>query len=341
MSSESSRSRHGTLAAEPSVRPGVVVGWNGSLSAREAVRWAAIEAVSRGCPLTVLHAAGSYVDWIDPVSTPDVAALAVEVAAEGVHLAREVVRACSPPGDGPAGTVVHHVVDLSVARRALLDASRRAELLVVGDRGRAQLAAVVLGSVAATAAARAHCPLVVVGEGSRYLAGPVRPVVVGVDGSPASRAAVTFAVGAAARAGAALRVHASWLKSVAPLDGLADGPAEGPAGRALDSAAGAGPSTDRRGMSGAQEAAYHAAVQAAAEAADLARAAHPEVSVEVEVSDELPVAALVTASLRAGLVVVGSRGRGAVRSLLLGSTSRELVHRSHCPVAVVHAVEQS
>src|SRR5690606_8738319 len=45
--------------------------------------------------------------------------------------------------------------------------------------------------------------------------------------------------------------------------------------------------------------------------------------------------ALVEESRNADLVVVGSRGRGRLRSLLLGSTSAEVAARSHCPVAVV------
>jgi nucleotide-binding universal stress UspA family protein len=44
---------------------------------------------------------------------------------------------------------------------------------------------------------------------------------------------------------------------------------------------------------------------------------------------------LVAASMAADLLVVGSRGRGAVRTLLLGSVSAHVASHAHCPVVVV------
>lgn len=310
--------------ADWEVPPGVVVGWNGSVTSREAVRWAALEAVARGCSLTVVHAAGSYADWVDPVVTPDVASFADELAAEGARLAREVVHASAPVVGGPLGSsrvLVHHRADMRVARRVLVEASARAHLVVVGDRGRGELAAALLGSVAMSVASHARCTVVVVRDDGYRRAGPGRPVVVGVDGSPASRAAVEFAADAAARADAALHVRASWAVPVTATYGPAPGLALAPVREA--------------------EVARGAARRRAAEAAAAAREAHPGLQVGVHVADEHPATGLAEASREAGLLVVGSRGRGAARGLLLGSTSLELVHRAQCPVAVVHAPVRS
>src|SRR5690606_9511433 len=65
--------------------------------------------------------------------------------------------------------------------------------------------------------------------------------------------------------------------------------------------------------------------------------AHPEVPVHMEIRPGSRPAhsELVTASRNARLVVVGSRGRGGFRGLLLGSVSQALIHHAQCPVAVV------
>lgn len=316
----------GDQLADWEVPPGVVVGWNGSQVSREAVRWAALEAVARGCSLTVVHAAGSYVDWFDPAMVPDASALAVEVAMEGARFARQVVDASVPvvthTSAGPAGAgcpprsiLIHPRADLRSARQVLVEASRRAQLVVVGDRGRGELAAALLGSVAMSVVAHARCPVVVVRDDGYRRAGPRHAVVVGVDGSPPATAAVGFAAEAADRANAPVHVRASWSTPVTPTYGPLMPPS--PVREA--------------------EVARAAAQRRADHAREGIRLTHPGLEVVVEVVEEHAATGLARASDGAGLVVVGSRGRGAARGLLLGSTSLELLHRTSCPLAVVHA----
>ena len=64
---------------------------------------------------------------------------------------------------------------------------------------------------------------------------------------------------------------------------------------------------------------------------------YPDVKVEQVIMMDKPAEALVRKSEDAALVVVGSRGRGGVAGLLLGSTSRKVLQAAHCPVMVIRS----
>lgn len=65
---------------------------------------------------------------------------------------------------------------------------------------------------------------------------------------------------------------------------------------------------------------------------------YPDVTIERSVLPEDPAKALLDAAgADASLLVVGSRGRGGFRGLLLGSTSQKVMHHAECPVMVVRA----
>ena len=65
------------------------------------------------------------------------------------------------------------------------------------------------------------------------------------------------------------------------------------------------------------------------------REKYPDVPVELRVTAERPVPLLLELGERAGMLVVGSRGRGGFAGMLLGSTSQSLIYHAPCPVAVV------
>ncbi len=147
----------------------------------------------------------------------------------------------------------------------------------------------------------------------------VRPVVVGVDGSAASFAAVRWAAVTAARRHAPLHlVHAIGV----PADAVPV------LGRLLFDTSGlrkVGDSALSAGRSIVQEAAGPVGVTA----------------VETFVESSSPVPTLVGRSAAAQLLVVGARGLGAFERVMLGSVGIGLIRHARCPVAVVPDVEES
>lgn len=283
----------------------VVVGYDGSTASLQAVTWAAVEAGAMNARLTVLYAGPA---WTEGFS----AAILDEVAASGRRLAQEGVDwVCQMEGGVDAGPVEARAV-LEDPATALLRASRGADLLVVGSRGRGRVAGALLGSVAFAVTSRAECPVVVVRGEVERRPGPGVPVVVGVDDSHGANDAVTFAADAADRSGAPLVVVAAWtVPDVTTVNGY--GAVE---------------------VAPLVEWARRSASISADVAVGLARSNHPRQGV-TRVVQERPARALADASSEAGLVVVGARGRGALGSLFLGSVSHAVLHEADCPVAVV------
>jgi nucleotide-binding universal stress UspA family protein len=183
-----------------------------------------------------------------------------------------------------------------------------AAVMVLGSRGLGGFTGLVVGSTAVALVTRASCPVVVVREPGR-----AGPVVVGVDGTPASEAAIAFAFAeASARDTDLVAVH-TWSdllleiafageREALDITRLADEAREVLAER----------------LAGWQE-------------------QYPDVRVTREVVRDRASRALLRHAEDARLVVVGSRGRGGFRGLLLGSTSQHLLHHAPCPVAVVPA----
>ncbi|MGC4955916.1 universal stress protein [Actinomadura citrea] len=280
---------------------GVVVGYDGSTGGAQALEWAAAEALTRGLPLTVLHVWDVYVGG-GPIAMPvvDLRAVAEENLGNGVEQVRKAAPELSVRG----------VLARGQAAARLIEAGHGADMIVLGPRGLGGFVGLVLGSVGAQVAAHAPCPVVIV-RGD--LVPPPEQVhghvVVGVDGSPVSREALAMAFAEAGAHGWDVHAVVAWEavpeKDVPPL-------------------------VDEAGLRDA----------AAARLARLmipARELHPDVKVEFDVVIGPPREVLMTAAEEARLLVVGSRGLGGFRGLLLGSVSHALIHHAPCPVAVVHA----
>jgi len=281
----------------------VIVGFDGSASARVAMRYAADEALLRGCDLYLFHAFGWPLIYppfgaeYDPHDRGPRVAMLELLAQAG----RDVER------DHPHLRVHTRLVDGSPGG-VLVAASRDAELLVVGHRGLGGFTGLLAGSVGIQAAGHAHCPVVVVrGE----VGSADAPVVLGVDGSPGARAAADAAFAQAQHRRAELLVvhhqspHTSRVQAEAVVAG------HDPRLFTVDG--------------------FAVSVRGVAE-----RYADVKWRTEVVHGDSAATALMAVAdSTGAGLLVVGSRGVGGFRATVMGSTSRTLIEHAPCPVMVV------
>lgn len=96
----------------------------------------------------------------------------------------------------------------------LLHETENAALLVLGNRGRNALTGLLVGSTALALIGLAHCPVVLVRNGADGNSGHTGPIVVGIDGTEASEAAVAFAFAEASAQGATLVALHAWAESV-------------------------------------------------------------------------------------------------------------------------------
>ncbi|MEU5939942.1 universal stress protein [Micromonospora sp. NPDC047548] len=279
----------------------ILVGYDGSADATLALDWALDEAQRSGRPVRLAYVFEwlTVTGWIGPGVAPGIwpDEAARRQVEDMVHKAATDAAAARP------GTTVHGEVYDGPPALVLQERSTDAGLLVLGSRGHGGFGGLLAGSTAVAVTAHAHCPVVVVRAGQ---AGAAGPVVVGVDGSESSRVALGFAVETAAQREAPLRIV-----------------------RVFE------PPGQRWRPSDYDERATVAEERAAVEEA-LAqwRATFPDVGVDVEVTPGNPAATLVEASRGAQLMVVGSRGLGGLRGMVLGSVSQQLLQHAYCPVVV-------
>jgi nucleotide-binding universal stress UspA family protein len=298
----------------------VVVGYDGSDHAKAAVEWGATEAVRRGVPLRLVHALGmplivsAYGGPTRFEPTDEIRGHATKVLAAAAERARGI----------QPSVVVETVTTLEDAPLALLRQSHPGDLIVVGTRGLGSVASMVVGSVSVRVATQASCPVVVVptSDEGRPATTALDRIVVGVDGGGNSRRALNLAMSLAEESGGEVVVVHSWEIPFA-YDPVAL------------TAAGWQPQEELF-----EEQSEKLVSELLAEVLK-ARPAGSDVTVSVVRSKARPVEALLEASAGADAIVVGSRGRGSVRGLLLGSVSQSVLHRSPIPVVVLprHADE--
>ncbi|MGW8565199.1 universal stress protein [Isoptericola sp. NPDC055881] len=290
----------------------ILVGVDGSAESLHAMEWAAAYARETGCTLHLVSSfmlpgfTGSYSFAHDiPMVDDPYARRYVEDLLVRAH--KRVVE---------VGVPATTEVTTGEATSVLAERSAGRRFVVIGARGAGGFVERLLGTVSANLPVRAQCPTVVVplhakdadGDGDATDTRRTRRIVVGVDGSRPSEAAVETAVAQAQAWGAEVAVvravtmvgwsHSPWLDT---------GFRESVMSSARDE-------TDRL-------------------RARLATT-YPDVVTTTDVVEGHAVDVLVAASQEADLLVVGSRGRGGIRGLVLGSTSQAVLRRSHCPVLV-------
>lgn len=291
----------------PTALGAVVVGVDGSPGSDRAVDWAADYASMTGRRLRVVHGTGFVA--VRPNAEDLLEAERVVLEGGRVIVDAAVDRALRLHPDLTAAGIA----DVGDPPSVLLEEARAAALLVVGSR-RGETSRRMFGSVSLTAARHATCPLVVVRPSDHGAPPPLSEhVVLGVDGSVASRDAAGFAFEYAALAGLPLLVVlGSWER-------LSRGSS------ALELVTYA----DERGLTEEEELSISETIAGLPEK-------YPDVEFREIHRTADPAEALIEASESAKLVVVGARRLGRAKAILLRSVSTALVEHGHCPVAVVH-----
>jgi nucleotide-binding universal stress UspA family protein len=280
----------------------LVVAVDGSPESDAAVAWAAREGAMRDAQVTLLHVISPVLVSVpvDPMfSSPDF----YEQSAR--HILEHAEKTVHWSWTGAGATKVRTVTAHADIVPTLVQASKAAQLVVVGNRGRGRLARLLLGSVSSGLLHHAHCPVAVLrAEADTHQ--PGGPIVVGIDGSAAGEAATALAFDEASRRGAELIALHAWSDVGIDLMLDVDWHQYRDRGRAL--------LTER--LAGWQE-------------------RYPDVRVQQRVVCDEPAYWLAEEARRAQLVVVGSRGRGGFAEMLLGSTSSAVAQTSPAPVIVV------
>jgi len=185
-------------------------------------------------------------------------------------------------------------------------------MVVAGSRGFGALGRALLGSTSGGLVHYAHCPVAVIRPDEALACDPTSPVLVGIDGSPASEAATALAFDEAALRGVDLVALHAWSDvGIFPVLGMDWRQYEDQGHEVL----------------GERLAGW--------------RERYPDVHVRRRIVCDQPARWLLEESAQAQLVVVGSRGRGGFKGMLLGSVSTKVAEGAKAPVIVVRPGEDA
>lgn len=296
------------------IPPGaIVIAVDGSVGSNRAILWGVDQAGLEHRPLILAHAisAAAVSSWmIEPTYDPSGAIDACREAGKA-QIAGAVVLAT----ERDASVDVYPVVTESDPRDMLLELAEDASMLVLGSRGHGPMARLFLGSVSLAVTQHAACPVAVVRGGPEAPGAqhgdrePTSGVLVGVDGTDRSSAALEFAYRLSSVRSLELTVlHAYWDEQATRYPSLAGTTAVADA-------------EDEHLLIGE-------VVAGMAEK-------FPDVTVHLDVVHDLPRAALMRAARNADVVVVGAHPTTSLYDLLTDEVSRQLVGRAPCPVVVV------
>ncbi len=289
----------------------IVVGVDHSAAAERALERALLEAATTSRPVRVINA------WTTPVWQGGTAGMGyggfpVPLDSEkwSRELAEEMLAKASPDD---AVTAVAQAREGDPAR-VLVHASEDAGLVVVGGQGHGYLASALFGSTTSYVLHHSRCPVMVVPNGLSP-AGPFQRVVVGLDGTTSSRAALRWALDAARRYACPLVAVHAWRTTVAPMVL----PVTDPPTYDFEASVRSWLEAEVKGQDahGSQDTVVHTVVRHGGAAAILMAEAGPD-----------------------DLLVAGSRGRGGFAGLLLGSVATQCAQHAHGAVVVVRTDEE-
>lgn len=274
----------------------IIVGVDETEKAAAALRWAVTEGALHDWKVRAVMVWG----WADQHHLDDAFDPGYDQETADKVLEAAVIRAV---GEEAAADVERVALD-GYPTRMLVEEADEARLLVVGARAGGPLTSLLIGSVSDECLHHATSPVAIVHE--RPAGERKGRIVVGVDGSERAQGALEWAIDEARRRGAVLEVVHAWQLPV------------------------------NTGMYAGTPVYPSSAEELARRVLDMAIDQEDTFGVRVDphLACAPPVRALLAAAEGADLVVVGSRGLGGFKSLLLGSVSRRLAHHAPCPVVV-------